>query len=83
MSNEEVCQFQFACFFSVMMNGGMAIMVHWAGLPAEWWILMAGIAIMSAAFGLCAIMIRGYMPKNKIDWDGFGVYCYKHRNDKP
>lgn len=77
MSNEEVCQFQFACFFSVVMNGGFAVLLKVLGLPPEWWIISAMIAIACAAFGGCTVLIRGYMPKDKIDWDGFGAFCYK------
>ena len=82
MSNEEVRQFQFGCFFVVLMNGGMAAIGKFAGVPAEWWILAAGIAIMIGVFGLCTVMIRGWMPKDKLDWDGFAWYCHKHSKQK-
>ena len=82
MSNDEVRQFEFACCYTIMMNGSLAGLVKWLGMPPEWWVLMLCVALISAMVLLSLLMVRGWMPKDKPDWDGFGAYCQrKYKGD--
>lgn len=82
MSNEEMRQFQFGCFMVIIMNGTMALLTKWLGLPVEWWLISLSLAFMFTVFGLCTVMIRGWMPKDKPDWDSFGADCQRQFKDK-
>jgi hypothetical protein len=60
-----------------MMNGGMGYIAKFVGLPPEWWLISLMLTVAMVVFLLCTIMIRGWMPRDKPNWDNFGKSCFK------
>jgi hypothetical protein len=77
MSNEETRQTQWAMLWTILMNGSLALVVKFVGMPPEWWVLMLGVAFMHVVFLFCIVLLRGWMPKDKPDWDKFGAECQR------
>ena len=78
MNNEDVRMTQWGMLMVLVLNGSLALLMKFAGLKPEWWVMMLCLAVFAAVMLFCMVLLRGWMPKDKTDWDNFAVSCHRH-----
>ena len=66
MNREDFRSLQCACVWTIMMTGGLALVMKLVGIPIGFWGALAGVSIFHSVILFCFVLQHGWMPKDRM-----------------